>query len=75
MRVSVWPSDSGYANYAEYGFCKVLLDGRQVKYAFTADEERGEVVRARLNADGEICLKGDEIDTETLYGKVEIIRP
>lgn len=75
MRVSVLPIDSGYKNYREYRGCKVLLDGQVIERVFTADDELGEVVRAAMNGDGQPYILDDEIATETLYGKVEIVRP
>ena len=76
MRVSVWPTDAGYLAYCRgYRGCRVLLDGKEVKRVFTADEERGEVICADLNDDGQVYAVGDEIATRTLRGKVRITKP
>ena len=55
--------------------CVVLLDGVQVKNCTEADEEEGFVVRFKLTKEGSLILLGAEIETETLYGNVQIIDP
>ena len=75
MRVSVWSSDAGYANYAEYRGCTVTLNGAVVDRVFTADDELGEVICADLGPDNQPFLDGDEIATRTLRGKVVIQKP
>lgn len=47
MRMSVFPSDPGYANYqpfAEQENVSIYLDGELIPCAVTADEELGMVV-------------------------------
>lgn len=55
--------------------CVVLLDGAQVKNCTEADEEEGFVVRFKLDDKGKVIVNGAEIETETLYGNVQIIDP
>ena len=71
----MWASDPGYSNYPAYRGCRVTVDGDEVSRVFTADDERGEVVCAALNEEGQTYLDGDEIATETLRGKVCIHKP
>ena len=55
--------------------CVVLLDGVRVKNCTEADEEKGFVVRFKLDDHGKLILNGSGIETETLYGNVQIIDP
>ena len=55
--------------------CVVLLDGVRVKNCTEADEEEGFVVRFKLDENGMLTVNGAEIETETLYGNVQIIDP
>ncbi len=55
--------------------CIVLLDGVRVKNCTEADEEEGFVVRFKLDENGMLTVNGAEIETETLYGNVQIIDP
>ena len=55
--------------------CVVLLDGVHVKNCTEADEEEGFVVRFKLDDRGNHIVNGSEIETETLYGNVQIIDP
>ena len=55
--------------------CIVLLDGVRVKNCTEADEEEGFVVRFKLDENGMLIVNGAEIETETLYGNVQIIDP
>lgn len=76
MRLSV--SDFQEYNEEKLALCRrvvVLLDGVQVKNCTEADEEEGFVVRFKLTKEGSLILLGDEIETETLYGNVQIIDP
>ena len=55
--------------------CVVLLDGVRVKNCTEADEEEGFIVRFKLDDHGTHIVNGAEIETETLYGNVQIIDP
>lgn len=76
MRLSV--SDFQEYDKETLALCRrvvVLLDGVQVKNCTEADEEEGFVVRFKLTKEGSLILLGAEIETETLYGNVQIIDP
>lgn len=76
MRLSV--SDFQKYDKETLALCRrvvVLLDGVQVKNCTEADEEEGFVVRFKLTKEGSLILLGAEIETETLYGNVQIIDP
>ena len=53
----------------------ILLDGVEVKYCTEADEDEGYVTRIKLSSDGHPYLSGDELETETITGNVQIIGP
>lgn len=55
--------------------CVVLLNGAQIKDCTEADEEEGFVIRFKLDDNGNHIVNGAEIETETLYGNVQIIDP
>lgn len=55
--------------------CVVLLNGLQVKNCTEADEEEGFVIRFKLDNNGNHIVNGAEIETEILYGNVQIIDP
>ena len=76
MRLSV--SDFQEYDEEKLALCRrvvVLLDGVQVKNCTEADEEEGFVVRFKLDENGMLTVNGAEIETETLYGNVQIIDP
>lgn len=80
MRVSVKPNDvAGLKGRDQFLIqhrrnAEVFLDGVKVTHCFTADDEEGFVLRARLNDKGHVYLLPgtDTIATEILRGKVEI---
>lgn len=76
MRLSV--SDFHEYDEEKLVLCRrvvILVDGVQVKNCTEADEEEGFVVRFKLTKEGSLSLIGAEIETETLYGNVQIIDP
>ena len=76
MRLSV--SDLHEYDEEKLALCRrvvILVDGVQVKNCTEADEEKGFVVRFKLDDHGKLILNGSEIETETLYGNVQIIDP
>lgn len=54
---------------------KVLLDGREILDCITADDERGEVVVLKRDAEGRIVLNDtrDEVLTQVFSGRVEVL--
>ena len=77
MRVATYKDDPGFAAWEDmvslYGGADVTLDGSLVSEVVMADEELGEIIRAKQNAYGELYVIGDEVATETLKGMVKII--
>lgn len=75
MRISIQKDDPGYCKYSTLVLAwRVTLDGKDVRYVFTADEELGIVIVAKRNAEGGVMTSGDEIETEELHGIVKITR-
>lgn len=72
MRVSVRRDDPGYANYAKWIGCTVLVDGKVVEKVFTADTDAGMVICADTGPDGRLGIRGHEVAERVLYGKVEL---
>jgi len=84
MRVSVKKNDPGYSNYSHR--FKVFLNGEELKYCFTADEELGmvwvhDIEKFRADVDKNKFLKHDkngnitnrvDIKSKVLIGNVEI---
>ena len=73
MRMSVKKNDSGYHKRA-YNF-KVLLDGHDLQDCFTADEDMGYALIHKRDENGQMVLNEykDEVVTEKVFGKVEIV--
>lgn len=67
MRVSVFESDTPLQTFDIY------LDDVLMEYVVSADEELGVIVRAKRDDDGNIVVRGDQIEYESLRGKVEIL--
>jgi len=73
MRASVYPEDPGYiASEDDRRRINVTLDGIRQRFVLTADEQQGFVLRSALDPNGKLIIKGDEILTERVTGKVEI---
>lgn len=53
--------------------CKVLLDGNEVKNAFYADTDKGELSIYKTDSEGRYYIEGDEAASETLYGDVQVL--
>lgn len=72
MRMSVHKGDPGYHRRA-YSF-QPYLDGKLVTRCFTADEDRGLVLRYRTDSEDRYVLSDDGtcLLTECLHGSVEI---
>jgi len=70
MRLSVSKDDPGYhINATKY---RAYLDGKYVDEYITADEEKGYILKYKLDENEKPILKFDYLKTEELYGKVEI---
>ncbi|HBZ1358815.1 TPA: hypothetical protein MJE59_05335 [Klebsiella pneumoniae] len=55
-------------------FITVYLNGIKVKYAFTVDDEKGEVIAAVLDSQGDLTAENGEVKRETLFSHVRIER-
>lgn len=53
----------------------VYLDGNEVKYVFSADDDKGEVIAAVLDSRGYLIAENGEVKRQTLFGQVRIVRP
>lgn len=74
MRISSDRDDPGYMTWVLHGWRRVLLNGIELRYVVTADDETGEVTRLAQNDKGEFIIENDEVRRETLRGKVEFKR-
>ena len=74
MRISVIQDDPGYHPACVFSGTKVFFEGAEIGYVFTADEEKREVLVARLDASGNLTLTKDRQDfaVEKRYGHVRI---
>lgn len=78
MRLSTIEGDAGYAEWCEMITDEkspaVYLDGVVQKHCFVADEERGEIVRAKVSEKGRIVADHGtgEVLTEAVFGEVKI---
>ena len=74
MRISTDKGDPGYCSWIPPGI-KVLLDGIECRLATMADEERGEILRGKADANGRPYTINGEFAYETVRGKVDVILP
>ena len=72
MRLSVRENDLGY--HLGSWWARIFVDGIEVKWCFTADEELGEAWCYATNENGVPFLNADmeKLQEECLHGKVEI---
>jgi hypothetical protein len=75
MRLSVIKGDPGYSPHM-FG-ASVLLDGAEIKYVVTADEEAGYVVIYLRDSAGHFMFNGSRtgIVSKTIHGIVQINVP
>lgn len=74
MRLTVLDDDPGVKIESYRERYKVFLDGIEVKYCLTADDEKGEVIAAVTDEQGRLQVEGRGVKRQTLYGKVLIER-
>lgn len=53
----------------------ILLDGKRVERCTEASEEEGYAICFAADENGNLIVEGDDIKTERLCGKVQIIDP
>ena len=78
IRLSTIPGDPGFSDLVwrgKAGHISVLLNGQECRFAVTADERTGEIVRGKRDEFGELLFIDDEFVYETVYGTVELILP
>ncbi|EJR7284079.1 MULTISPECIES: hypothetical protein [Citrobacter freundii complex] len=74
MRLTVLDDDPGRKIDLRKERYLVLVDGKEIKHAFTADDEKGEVIAAELDHDGFIVVDNGEVKRIAIRGTVEIKR-
>lgn len=74
MRISVLEGDYGRVINLGVERYEVLLNGEKVSHCFTADEENGLVICARLDTDGRMFTENGEVAMQELHGVVVVRR-
>ncbi len=74
MRISVLEGDCGRVINPGVERYEVLLNGEKVSHCFTADEENGLVICARLDPDGRMLTENGEVARQELHGVVVVRR-
>ncbi len=74
MRITVLDDDPGRKIDPAHERYAVYLNGVEVKYAFTADEEQGLVIAGVQDERGYMSAENGEVKRQTLYGNVIIKR-
>ncbi|HIE9246605.1 TPA: hypothetical protein ACXP8D_000002 [Klebsiella variicola subsp. variicola] len=75
MRLTVLDDDTGERIEPCSERITVYLNGVEVKHAFSADDERGEVIAAVRDSHGHFTAEHGEVKRQTLFGQVRIVRP
>lgn len=75
MRLTVLEDDPG--EYIEPGRERitVYLNDVEVKFVFSADDDKGEVIAAVRDSHGQFTIENGEVKRKTLFGQVRIVRP
>ncbi|HDT6510534.1 TPA: hypothetical protein QFV83_003922 [Klebsiella aerogenes] len=74
MRLTVLDDDPGECIEPGRERITVYLDGVEVKHAFSADDDKGEVIAAVLDSGGYLTVGNGEVKRQTLFGQVRIER-
>lgn len=72
MRLTVLDDDLGRKIDLRKERYLVLVDGKEIKHVFTADDEKGEVIAAELGPDGFMVVDNGEVKRIAIRGTVEI---
>lgn len=75
MRVTVLDDDSGERNILGRERITVYLNGIKVKHAFSADDDKGEVIAAVLDSRGYLTAENGEVKRQTLFSQIRIVCP
>jgi len=73
MRLTVLDDDPGIKVHPDPRI-KVYLDGAEIKFCLTADDEKGEIITAVTDERGWMVAENGEVKRQTLYGSVRIER-
>ncbi|WP_208952662.1 hypothetical protein [Rahnella sp. ChDrAdgB13] len=71
MRLTVLDDDPGIKVHP-CSRIKIFLDGVEVKFCLTADDEKGEIIIPVTDARGLMVAENGEVKRQTLYGTVRI---
>ncbi|EFH4146951.1 hypothetical protein [Citrobacter sp. 172116965] len=74
MRLTVLDDDPGRKIDLRKERYLVLVDGKEIKHVFTADDEKGEVIAAVPDERGYMTTENGEVKRQVLYGSVRIER-
>lgn len=74
MRLTVLDDDPGRKIDLRKERYLVLVDGKEIKHVFTADDEKVEVIAAELGPDGFMVVDNGEVKRIAIRGTVEIKR-
>lgn len=74
MRLTVLNDDPGERIEPGRELITVYLNGVEVKHAYSADDDKGEVIAAVLDSRGNLTAENGEVKRQTLYGTVRIER-
>lgn len=74
MRLTVLDDDPGERIEPGRERITVYLNGVEVKHAFSADDDKGEVIAAVRDSRGHFTVGNGEVKRQTLFGQVRIER-
>lgn len=74
MRLTVIDDDTGERIKPGRERITVYLNDVEVKYVFSADDDKGEVIAAVLDSRGYLTTENGAVKRETLFGHVRIER-
>jgi hypothetical protein len=75
MRLSINEHDVAHIPHTDAGRFITYCDGIRQRYVRTADEDRGYVVKCKLDDDGKVMIdrRRFKVVNETVYGHVVIV--
>jgi hypothetical protein len=77
MRISVDESDTGFLPFDQRRSAQVFLNGSAIRECVTADEEAGEAICLKTDANGRLVIDhvADKVARETRRGTVRVFIP